>query len=165
MREDRESCLAAGMDDYLVKPVRLDELRKALGACLPLTGPAGGGPDASDDTIDRDVLSVLREDLGDSETVRQVVKAFLDRLPLVLGQLGDAASRKDQAGILSVAHSLKGTSATLGAMRLSEQCAELERVARAGVRSEIPSKLAAVLAEADTARRALQAEAGESPGR
>jgi HPt (histidine-containing phosphotransfer) domain-containing protein len=149
-----------------VKPVRLDELRRALGACRPLTGPAGrGGPVAPDDAIDRAVLSGLREDLGDPETVRQVVTAFLDRMPLVLAQLGDAAARDDQAAILSVAHGLKGTSATLGALTLSEQCAELERVARAGVPSDIPSKLAAVLAEAETASRALEAEIGETPGR
>jgi signal transduction histidine kinase/CheY-like chemotaxis protein len=167
MEGDRERCLAAGMDDYLVKPVRLDELRRALDACRPLAvSPAHERAAAtSDDPIDPAVLSVLREDLGDPDAVRQVVMAFLDRMPLVLAQLGDAAARQDHAAILSAAHSLKGTSATLGALTLSEQCAELERVARAGVLWAIPSKLAAVMAEAETASRALQAEVGDDPGR
>jgi CheY-like chemotaxis protein len=166
MQGDRERCLAAGMDDYLVKPVRLDELRRALDACRPLAvSPERDGTVlTSDDAIDPAVLGVLREDLGDPDAVRQVVKAFLDRLPLVLAQLADAAAREDQAVILSTAHSLKGTSATLGALPLSEECAELERVARTGVLSEIPSKLAGVRAQAETASRALRTEIGENPG-
>ena len=167
MEGDRDRCLAAGMDDYLVKPVRLDELRRALDACQPLAvSPAREAAVAtSDDAIDPAVLSVLREDLGEPDAVRQIVKAFLDRMPLVLEELGDAAARQDQAAILSVAHNLKGTSATLGALALSERCAELERVARTGVLWEIPSKLAAVRAQAEAATRALRIEIGESPGR
>jgi signal transduction histidine kinase/CheY-like chemotaxis protein/HPt (histidine-containing phosphotransfer) domain-containing protein len=166
MEGDRERCLAAGMDDYVVKPVHLDELARALSRCRPLAtermAERASGDDGSTtgDVLDRRVLDQLREDLGDTAALREVISTFLERSPSMLIALQEAAARGDVAAVSAGAHAMKGTSATLGALALSEQCAELERLARAGSMSEIVVRVPAIEAEYGSVDRALRVEAG-----
>ncbi len=168
MQGDHEKCLAAGMDDYIVKPVTLDRLAAALTKCRPL--PLAIAPEAAaappiekqrivaGTVLDRDVLNQLREDLGGTAELREVISSFLDQTPSVLSALRDAAARADVPSIRRAAHMIKGTSSILGARELSEQCAEIERVGQVGCIADAGPRVIALEASYRTIEAALKAE-------
>ena len=163
MEGDREAGLAAGMDDYIMKPVSLDQLRRKLEDCRP----QGRRSDARevapeefrrDDVVDRSLLHQLQKDLGGAETLRYVICTFLKATPGLLTVLRDAAAQGDAPAIQRAAHTLKGSSATLGALGLSGRCEELERLGRTGDVQVARSMVAAVEALYGAVERALKAE-------
>jgi TMAO reductase system sensor TorS len=139
MRGDRERCLAAGMDDFVSKPFRLDELRRTLERWLsepspPRLEPAiaePGAPDASPELDERALaeLSALRRP-GGGDLIGKVVRLFREGTPDLLRNIEDAAARRDGDSLGAAAHSLKSSAACVGALRLAESCERLEHLAR-----------------------------------
>jgi CheY-like chemotaxis protein len=137
MVEDRARCMQAGMDDYLPKPVRGAQLEAVIGRVLgtvPARPPQGTAAATGREQALRERLVELRdpEHPEDDELVAQLLRSFLDRAPVALHALGEAASRGDAPTVEHLAHALKGSAANTGAAGVARLCEQLERAGRGG---------------------------------
>jgi CheY-like chemotaxis protein/HPt (histidine-containing phosphotransfer) domain-containing protein len=129
--EDREACFAAGMDDYVAKPIRPDELADALKQATPLREPTERVLDDNGAGFDTAALQGLRE-LGGDDFLAEVVDAFLADAPTLLATLRRSLDEEDADELRRAAHTLKSNGSTLGAGAFSELCRELEQRAKTG---------------------------------
>jgi CheY-like chemotaxis protein len=125
MEEDREACFAAGMDDYVAKPIKPDELARALQDARPVERKDGG------DALDGTALDGLRE-LGGDDFVGELIDTFLRDAPDLLAALRRSLDDHDVDELRRAAHTLKSNGATFGAGDFSELCSRLEGQARTG---------------------------------
>ena len=119
---DRERCLAAGMDDYITKPVREAELAKALNRWLP-EAPI----------IDVEAIEVLR-DLGDEDddVLLEVLGLFRNDVAVRLQSISSAIDAADSEAMWHAAHALRSGAANLGAMRVVTLCDAMQSLGRSG---------------------------------
>ncbi|MEL1265461.1 ATP-binding protein [Pseudoxanthomonas putridarboris] len=185
MAGDRQRCLDAGMDDYLAKPVSRDQLESCLhrwlpdrmtfvlrnAALAPAAEPATPAPPVatarapapSFPVLDQTMLEELREIAGD-ETAR-IIAVFLEDAPRLIGTLEKAAAVPDLDAMRDAAHTLKSSSANVGAMALSAAAKRVELGARARKLERPAVAVALVIAEYARARMALQGYAAQQLGR
>jgi two-component system, sensor histidine kinase and response regulator len=141
MRGDRERCLAAGMDDYLAKPFRVQDLAEALGrwttdggvatpplpdSYAPALDNAVGPPPVLDQSA---LVSLERLEL---DVIADVIIPFRQESALRLTAVEDAIARGDADAVRRLAHALKGDAMMVGALEMRALCAELERLGRQG---------------------------------
>jgi HPt (histidine-containing phosphotransfer) domain-containing protein len=150
------------MDDYLSKPIRLDELHRVLRrACEFVTLATGRGssrPPAG--VIDGQVMETLRllRLPGQPDPLPPLIDEFIEQAESRLEEIQGAAMNHDSLALEYAAHSLRGSSAGIGAVRLSELAAELEEGARHGVLNKTSEMLSQLEAEFLCVRRSLEFE-------
>jgi CheY-like chemotaxis protein/anti-sigma regulatory factor (Ser/Thr protein kinase) len=127
--EDREACFAAGMNDYVAKPIRAEELVAALKRARPLAN-GGGSADETHVSLDDEALGSLR-DLGGDEFLGEVIDAFLADAPELIATLRRSLDGANTEELRRAAHTLKSNGATLGAEQFAELCRTLEQRAKA----------------------------------
>jgi HPt (histidine-containing phosphotransfer) domain-containing protein len=157
MTGEAERCLAAGMDEFVAKPVSLSALASALSRALgtaetvPVEDDAPGEGAALD--VDADVLRRLygaqREDMAD------VVNLFLDNAERQISEIEAATLHGASESARETAHALKGAARSVGAYALGDTAARLETELRAGMAK--PDTLAALRARLKAARPLLMA--------
>ncbi len=152
MEGDRERCLAAGMDDYVAKPVQLETLRDVLER-RPTLDTATLAPPASPPVAAQTsgVIDAERiRDLGLLEAFDgepQISEIFqTDGAALILG-IQDGLDHADSDRVRRAAHQLKGSSANLGAVALAEAARNIEQAGTAGDLAPVPQALDIAQAE------------------
>jgi CheY-like chemotaxis protein len=182
LAEQREACFAAGMDEFVGKPVGFADLRSALlragGQEAVAPAPAVPQPIVLKEDLqplDASRLDSLRRlgDLSGKPLLREIVDSFLSETPRRLGRMKEALARLDGDELAFVAHSLKGSSSQLGAQRVAALSFELEQkgtstdlTAASTLLADLESEIARVapLLEEQKGLPRLRARAGAGGG-
>jgi signal transduction histidine kinase/DNA-binding response OmpR family regulator/HPt (histidine-containing phosphotransfer) domain-containing protein len=158
MQGEREKCLAAGMDDFLSKPIRPQTLHETLQRWL--RNDRVVAQDIDDNEV-RDEMAAILEVFGDS--FGELVGLFMHDSPIRIEGLRQAIREGDQAAIGKLAHAMAGSCASIGATVLSGLCRDLEMQNKQGIPSDAAERLESIEAEYERAAARLQAMIPSAP--
>ncbi|ACC80931.1 PAS domain S-box protein [Nostoc punctiforme] len=189
MRGDREVCLAAGMDDYISKPIQLQKLAQALSKCprqrslevtpivkqdrvrylelQPLQNifQEGQNQTLKSDKIDAKILQSLRDIVrGDRVVFAELIKCYLTETLRLVQDISTAIATRDAQTIWKAAHQLKSSSGSIGAIALAQLCKVLEAQGRSSELENTIELLPQLYQEYEQVKTALEKElAKETP--
>ncbi len=178
--EVREQCLTVGMNDFITKPFTLDQLRHALSRWLPERFQRDQDDEYADQSnstldgyekdssivngVDKNTLDALRI-LDTAETPYGfigLVNTFLESSRKQIDRLQEAFDTRDTETIAQIAHSLRSSSANLGAVTLSQLCKDLENKADPGALPAVGDLIVAISEEFDKTCSTLAVEMTKS---
>ncbi len=153
MMGDKEKCLAAGMSDYLTKPLEQDELKKTLCQWLNVAAASDSGGGAAGNVESRDVkvlshlpkndslvwdkTSALKRLGGKEKNLKKLITLFYRDMPSQIEALEKACLTEGLHDILHSAHTIKGVAANLSGLDLQKIAGELEKSARSNDRMHV----------------------------
>ncbi|MCA1593001.1 MAG: response regulator [Acidobacteria bacterium] len=171
LQGEREKCLAAGMDDYLSKPVKTDELEAVLERWSTRATQSAESFEASKtvepvasptmmaigDVTEPLLLESFRElqEEGGPDLIGELIELYINDTQARLTEMRAALKEQDAQTLKRVAHSLKGSSGNLGIRRMATLCAELEETLHDGTMDEAGAKVNRLEAEFERVMEAL----------
>jgi signal transduction histidine kinase/DNA-binding response OmpR family regulator len=165
LQGDRERCLAAGMDDYLSKPIHVEALEATLRRWVPpadVTPGTSPAPDEPSDAapphvLDTERMARLRElqRPGESDVVTIYTEMFLDQSIHHVAALRRALSHGAPSELQATAHTMKSEAGQIGALEVQDLCARLEQAGRAGTLADSAALVDALTAALERTRAAL----------
>ncbi len=161
LKGDRERCFAAGMDDYLAKPLKLGELRDVFERWIyperaePVESPKNNHP-----TLDTEMLRAWQALDHDAhgQLLREIITLFLETSPPLLREMREAGQTDNRTTVRRLAHKLRGSGANLGAVQLAHLCAELETQSAELAPGRVQSLVGEIEMEFGLLREKLEAE-------
>lgn len=167
MADDKQRCLEAGMDDYLSKPVDRNLLQQTMmkwlqnknvrptdrtPAAVP-KHPVAKLPQNDASPLDQEIVRDLQELMGSD--YQSLIRIYLEDSPKLISQLLSALQENDSVALIAPSHTLKSSSANLGAVKLSKIAMTIEKSARTGDITSPAAEITAMLEEFEKVKAAL----------
>jgi PAS domain S-box-containing protein len=155
---DRDRCLAAGMDDYITKPVRAEKLAEVLANWI-IREPGLAPPAPPSTEVEPDLFARWTElaDMVGLEAAGGIIRMFMEDGAAQLTALHEAFDARDYAAIGRLAHGMRGSAATVGLTGVATICNEVEAAARQEARTELAAAMSLLDVELDRVPAALGA--------
>jgi PAS domain S-box-containing protein len=155
LKGDRERCLAAGMDDYIPKPIRVEEFQEKLHRWLKVPSPPLAPPPQParlmpiDETLPFDVQMALPRFANNQKLFYDLLREFFKQVEAKLPEVIAAYEKQDAQALFQLGHYLKGMAGNFSTKRMVKLTLALETAGKEGNLAEVPKLIEGIRAEYD----------------